>query len=155
MPSTSLFWQPFTLPCPPWSLSAAFSAFKISQHKKFSGHWRACLEKDIRRFLLCCHPFLINILLSFQWVYLLAELPGKIIWKSSAGKICQACQTSNETCFIYAYKKTRKHRMDETGSSCLVINYSAWVIYWSIMLLPHPSHKQSTATWDGINKQIK
>lgn len=97
---------------------------------------------------------LTNILLSFQWLHLLAELLRKIIWKS-AGKIWQTCQSSNETCFIYAHKKTRKHRMDASGSSCLVINYSAWVIYWSIMFLPHPSHKQLTVTWDGIVKQIK
>lgn len=67
------------------SLPPASSSFKISQHKKFSGHWRACLEKYIRRVLLCCQP-LINILLSFQWVHLLAGVPGKIIWKASAGK---------------------------------------------------------------------
>lgn len=86
MPSTTLLWQYSTLTCPLWSLSTVLSSFKISQNKKFSCHWRARLEKCIRRLLLCCHPFLINTLLSFQWVSLLVGVSGKIIWKASAEK---------------------------------------------------------------------
>lgn len=86
MPSTSLLWQSFRLVSPLWYFSAVSSSFKVSQHKKFSGYWRACLEQYMRRLLLCCHPLLINILLSLQWVHFLAGMPGKIIWKASAGK---------------------------------------------------------------------
>lgn len=85
MPSTALLSQSFTLVGLLWSLSTV-SSFKISQHKKFSCHWRACLEKCIRRLLLWCHPFLINILLSFQWLNLLVGVSGKTIWKASAEK---------------------------------------------------------------------